>query len=435
MRLSDTVKVPAGWRRPLRFIALVAALCAATYVVQVSGARYIPAPLAASVAGSSAAGQPPSDLRAWQGSGAGIAFAGRDGSATASLAPRDPARGGAGVAMLHTAFAIPDGTAALRLRFRAAADALVAGEEPWQAGRIQIVSFDGKGQRVWYWPNDVYRLSGHRPYESVSVIVPVNVQLKAALLIIYNGAEAGVLRVGPLEVSYLAERPLFAGLRYGLVLAWGLTGLWIAGTVLRRAASVPIAALLLGTVLFALAAALTPQPAFRALTAPLQAWTVSLAELILQPGPDAAPSLAEPGFGAGMGRTPGGRSEAVPDPDPPPDSGTTVVLPQAPPNAVLSFKQLSHLAMFFLIGLAGFLAFPHASWLGRLACLASLAAATECLQWFVVTRSSQIADLVVDLAGLGLAGAVVFAATWMAARLRRRSRNAPLSHGPRRDRS
>ena len=408
-------RLPTAARWPLRFIALLVGLCAATYVVQMSGLRYIPV----TPAPAAAIAVPPSDLRAWQASRSGIAFGERDGLVAASLSPRDAALGRAGIAMLRAVFAIPDGTAALRLDARIGADALVAGDEPWQAGRVQFVSFDRDGRHVWYWPNDVYRVSGDRPFEPVSVLVPVSPSLKAAMLVIYNGAGSGVLRVGQVGVTHLAERPLFAGLRYGLVLAWVLAGLWTAWNVLNRAASVPLAALLLGTVVLALAAALTPQPGFREVTAPLQEWAASLADQVLRPAPAVAPDT--PGAPAGPGEAAHGA----------PRAGASLVPPQTRPSHAINFKQASHLAMFFLIGLSGFLAFAPAPWLGRLACLVCLAVATECLQWFVVTRSSQVADLAADVAGLVLAGVVAPAALWVTALVRRRAGAVPGKSEPR----
>ena len=407
MSVFAKVRSRPGERWPQRFVALLVVLCAATYIVQMSALRYRPAPEASPAAAAQAPSAPPQDLRAWQGRTSGIAFSEADGEWIAALPPRKP--GPAGVAVLHAAFAVPDGMDALRLRFRVGADSLVAGERAWQAGRVQIVSFDGEGRRIWYWPHEVFSVSGDRPLGPVSAIVPLGPQIQAALIVVYNGAEAGVLRLGPLGVEPLVERPLFAGLRYALVLAWALAGLWAAWQVLQRAAHRASAAALLAAVALALAAALTPQPGFRTVTAPLQVWAVSMADLVLRPVParpvPARPDQAAPGHGA---EVPSDRPSA--SPSAPADAEARLVLPPPRRDYVLDFKHGSHFAMFFLIGLAGFLAFPGAPWLGRLACLLCLAAATECLQWFVVTRSTQLSDLAADAAGLGLAGGLVFVA-------------------------
>lgn len=428
---------------PLKFIVVLVALCAASYVVLNSGARYAPAPLPPGAGLPSAQSAPPSDLRAWQRSPHGVTFVEQDGTLTASLQAGGSARGERRPPVLWAAFTIPERTDALRLRFRAAGESLMPGDEPWQAARAQILSFDRGGQLLWYWPSRVIRFAGHRPLGPVSAVVPIGPDIAAAILVIYNGADSGVMRVGPVGVSHLVERPVFAALRYGLVLAWGLAGLWIAGAVLRRAANLPMAAVFLGTLLLALAGTLTPQPTFRELSAPVEAWALTLANVLFKPRPEPtlepAPPVrvleqAEPDEMAPRpeGSAPKMRGAETPAPPSetaratPPPSGITVVAPPAEPGYPFSFKQVSHFAMFLLLGLAGFSAFPRAPWLGRLACLAGFAAVTEALQWFVVTRGSQLSDLAVDAAGLLLAGALVAAGEWALARVRRKTKAFPV---------
>lgn len=395
-----------AWPWPV-FVAL-AILCGATYLGLDTGLRYTQAK-----AEQGPDSAPPADLRDWPRSRAGLDFTFEDGVASASLAPAVDGE----VAALQARLVPGVGTDALRITLDAGGRGLEDGAETWQRARVQLLSFDAGGRFLWYWPKTVATISGDRPFGSISAIVPMTAEVNFARLVIYNGARSGELRVGPPRVEALAERPAFAALRWVLALAWLAYGAWVAHALSRRAAGPVRAGLLLGVGLIALFGALTPQPAFRNLSAPVQAAALSLADAIFAPGP--GPALQPP---------PEVASEEATRPLPEGPAHQLVQAPVAPETDYpFSFKQLSHFAVFFLLAVAAVAAFPRTPRSALLACLGAFAIATEVLQSFVVTRNGSLADLAIDAAGLALAALAVAAADRItaSARARRRARAGP----------
>ena len=330
-------------------------------------------------------------------------------------------------AMLRTAFPLPAGAEALRMNLALGAESLLPGEEAWQAGWVQLLSFDSAGRLFWYWPRDVLRVTGQSAMAPASATVPLQPGIKTVMILIYNGAEAGELRAGPPALTYLVERPLARVLRHALVLAWIAAGVWIANAILRRAARGAWSVLLLAAIFIALSGTLTPQPTFRNLTAPLEFWALALADAVFLPSPEPLsvpePSVPKSPPPESPGGTPPAPKASTADASQSETSlpeasrreasrlGEPMALPAPRPDYPFSFKQLSHFGAFYLLGLAAFLAFPRASWAARLGCLGCFAIVTECLQWFVVTRTGQLFDLVSDGLGLGLATLTVLAVT------------------------
>jgi len=388
--------------------AVLAVLCSATYLGLSTGLRYTQAE---TELGPDSA--PPADLRNWPRSHTGIDFTLENGVAIARLAPANDGE----VAALQARLVPVAGTDALRITLDAGGRALEDGEETWQRAQVQLLSFDANGRFLWYWPKTVAALSGDQPFRNVSAIVPLSPEVEFIRLAIYNGARSGELRVGPPRVEALAERPAFAALRWALMVAWVVYGAWIALALARRAAGPVRAGLLLGVGLIALFGALMPQPAFRTMSAPVRAAALSLADAIFAPSP--APVLQPPPEAA-----PG---EAAP-PSPEAPARQLVLAPVAPETDYpFSFKQLSHFAMFFLLGLAAVAAFPRTPRTAVLVCLGAFAVATEALQSFVVTRTGSLADLATDAAGFALAALAIAAAAWITAlvRARRQARAGP----------
>ncbi len=429
---------------PLGFILALAVLCAASYGVLNTAARYVDAP-----AEVTAGVAPPLDLRLWQQTTAGITFDEEADMVIARLMPR-----GAGQsAVLQAPVALPPNVDALRITLKLGAEKLRPGRRSWQTAKVELLGFGQSGDFLWYWPREVAVLSSDQPFSPVTAVLPIEAGPKHAVLRIYNGAESGVLRAGAPEVAALSERPAFVFMRGALVLAWVVGGLFLARALLRRVTSRLRAGLLLGLMVFALVGTLTPQPYFRSVTAPLEGLALAVADYTVDrlrswirtpPGTaeprdlakdlGTAPSNAAPKTSAanGSGQTPPkdrseGRAEVESESETANATAETSAA-RAPPQIDYPFnpKQIGHFAAFFLLGLAGFAAFPQAPWAGRLVCLSSFALATESLQWFVVSRNSAVPDLVADLIGLALAASVVavLSGIKVAARARTRDRAA-----------
>ena len=405
---------------------LVLILSAATYGVHNAPARYV------ALEGGFAEGMaPPEDLRQWRQSSTGLTFAGEGPRTEVRLA----ARRARAVAALQAVMTVPDGADGLRVELNFGAEGLEPGAEPWQNARLQVLSFDRAGNFLWYWPRDILMVSADRPPGPASAVLPVYSGFKFVLVRVYNGADSGVLRIGPPRIVPLAERPVFAFLRGALVLAWLVTGLWAARAAARRTSTPLRAAILLGAAAFTLAGTLTPQPGFRTVTEPIESLALAATDLLFarqaSPPPQARqvpgiPGAADKGSEAGSPAR-GAVEEPAESPASEPAAPNPARIRAAPsPDYPFSTKHAAHFGVFFLLGLACYAAFPRSSWLGRTLCLASFAVATESLQWFVVTRGSSILDLAVDLAGLALAAAMTAAFSWIMAAVKARNRDRAL---------
>ena len=399
------------------YLAVVALLCVASYLALHDAVRYAPAPSDFGIDHA-----PPPALSDWIASKSGLSFV-RHGPMTAA---RLGARGAdsASPSFVQAGFAVPAGADALRVDLHAGAEALQPGNEAWQSAWVQIFSFDARGRLLWYWPKTVLRLDAPGAFGPVSAVVPLNDTIAGAFIVAFNGADAGTLEIGPPSVTYLVERPFAAFLRQALVVAWIAAGVWLAGGVIRGAANWVRAGFVIGSVAIALGGALMPQPTFRQVSAPLEAWTLQVANAIFY----RAPEVAEPAL-PDLTVPETAQTEAIRTESAEPrttqqeslgeagDAANALAVPPRPDYPV-TFKQLGHFAAFFLLGLTAIAAFPNASWPDRLTCLAGFAIATECLQWFVVTRTGQIVDLIADGAGLTLAvAAALLAKRFMPARV------------------
>jgi VanZ family protein len=404
--------------RPSVYLAAVALLCVASYVVLHDAVRYAPAP-----SGFAADHGPPQALPDWIASNTGLSFQQRGTLTAARLAAREMEA--ASPSFVQAGFPVPAGADALRLDLQAGAESLEPGAETWQSAWVQVFSFDARGRLLWYWPKTILRLRGPSAFGPVSAVVPLNADIAGALIVAFNGADGGTFEIGPPSVTYLVERPLATILRHALVVAWIAAGVWLAGAVIRRAANVARAGFVLGAVAIALGGALMPQPTFRQVSAPLEAWTLQVADAVFYRAPEIAapipprdiesPAPAQPETPSSETvQTDSAEAEPTQQGRSSENSAAAIALAAPPrPDYPVTFKQLGHFAAFFLLGLAAIAAFPRASWAERLICLAGFAIATECLQWFVVTRTGQVVDLLADGAGLVLAVAVA----WIAGRL------------------
>jgi len=425
---------------PLPIVAVLAVMCAVTYGVHKSPARYSPI-----LSGPAPEMVAPGGLRLWRRSLSGLSFSGEGAGSEVHLAPRQ----GQDIAVVQTVIAVPEGADGLRIDLSIGAQGLDPGAEAWQNAKLQILSFDKTGHFLWYWPKDIIVVMADRPFGPATAILPLREGLRRVLVRIYNGADSGVLRIGPPKIFAAMERPIFTFLRGGLILAWTAVGLWAARATARRASNRLRTGILFGAAALVLIGTLTPQPAFRTAIEPLESLVLAGADSLFwqRPTSPSLPQQAASTLSAARDRagvdsgarevlTRGARGDQ------------TNVVREAPvkaqplaraapmparfatserPDYPFSFKEIGHFSLFFLLAIACYAAFPRTSWSGRFVCLASFAVATETLQWFVVTRSSSVKDLAVDMAGLALATVVAAAGYWImaAAKARTRTRASP----------
>lgn len=378
-----------------------AILCALSYLTLVPGWRYATV-VPDLLAGRSLTGPE------WSRTAFGVEFATEDGFAVVRLAA-DPR----GVPALALRLPVPGDVDALRAAVQLKTQGMRPGPEGWQKGRAQVASYDVAGRYLWYWPNDVATLSGNSDWLGFDAVIPTSADLKAVFLVVYNGALSGVMSTRAVRVSGLKERPAFTVLRYALIAAWMLAGLWLGRAFLRRGGMTAAKALVLGLSFVALAGTLLPQPAFQRTSAPaealLRSWLspegegTRVADRDLAGSARAAPSAAAASPGA-------------------PARSTLVEAD----SSRLGFKELGHFAVFALLSLAAFMAYPAVPGGVRLMYLAVFALATESLQLFVVTRSARLSDLAVDLSAIVLVGGAIALLRRIRAAARARSaRDAP----------
>lgn len=401
--------------RPYLYLAAVAMLCLASYVVLHDAVRYTPAPSDFVIDHG-----PPHALTDWIASNTGLSFQRRGTLTAARLAAREV--GADSPSFVQAGFPVPAGADALRVDLQAGAESLEPGAEARQSAWVQMFSFDAHGRLLWYWPKTILRLMAPSTFRPVSAVLPLNGDIAGALIVAFNGADRGTFEIGPPSVTYLVERPFAPYLRYALIAAWVVVGFWLAGATIRGAANMARAGFVLGAVALALGGALMPQPAFRQVSAPLEALTLQVADAVFYRAPQIAepipprdiesPSPAEPEVPqTDTPHAPSDKPQSAQQDRSSENSAAAMALAAPPrPDYPVTFKQLGHFAAFFLLGLAAIAAFPGASWSDRLICLGGFAIATECLQWFVVTRTGQLVDLVADGAGLALAVAVALLA-------------------------
>lgn len=390
-----------------RLLIAACLLCAATYFTQESRWRYVAVVddlLSARLSQATQAG--------WQMTDAGADVAVDQGQTVFRLA----AVAGQGPSAAWVRLSLPPDLQGVLVTAEAKSDRIVPGREGWETGRIQVNSFDSQGRYLWYWPGLVADVSGTTDWRPFREVIPVTGDLTAAYLVIYNGAQSGVMSVRNLQVAGAVERPAFAVLRPILIVSWALLGLWGAWLLVRtRRRAVPRAALL-GLMAAALAGILTPQPYLGYVSAPIEDLIKSVLVHPAVPTPTAQDDAAET---RGTTDRENGRAE------------TTRTLPASREAGAfeLSLKQAGHFAVFACLVVALGWAFPHLSGFAPGFYLLLFAVATESLQLFLITRSARMIDLAIDAAGILVGLGALTLLRRLTGRLARWSGN--VSRGPR----
>lgn len=257
----------------------------------------------------------------------------------------------------------------LRLSGEMRTEGVVRGEKSWQAARLILSSFDGKGQWVPA-PSNVISLIGDRPrqrYEGVFRVTPqaeelqVSVQLERA---------TGTLWVENLSLRSVLEKPGYAYLQTAALTLWGLFLFWLLvpliaacrGWVLRGVVVVSLMLILGGTLL---------PGKYRQILERDAAYTY---ETMSRPRPSEKESQA---------------------------GGTETPRILVIWEGVKKLTASGHFAFFGLLGLGLAAALPMRPRKFVLLDVGMLAGATEVMQFFVEGRTALFGDWLLDLAGAG----------------------------------
>ncbi len=283
---------------------------------------------------------------------------------------------------------------------RVAAEIKLAGLRPgrqrWQQGGVMLRSFDGNGNRLWYWPYEVALVSGSSGWRAVAAVIPVAPAAAAMRLYAYHAGTAGTMWLRALALDAVAETRSFRVARAALVFLWLAAGVWLAAPLVRQRRLSARLALLAGLAI--LASVLTPQPQFRNA---LDGATARL-DRLLAPQPAAVePAAPAPGPRAGPISDLRGRR-----------------IPGLGPEAT------GHLAAYAVLALLAFAGFRETPPRELLVYLLAAALATEFLQAFTVTRTAAVADGAMNVAGVVLGSAAALLWRALARRLARRQRTS-----------
>ncbi len=268
---------------------------------------------------------------------------------------------------------------------------LAPGNKPWQQGHILVRSFNGEGTWLWYWPSKLAVLAGNSPWADHRLTVPVHNTIRDMWLVVYNGGQSGEICLRSLHVEGLRERSIFGFMRYGLFIAWGGLLLWAGRAVLKARGSPFFKAIFLGVGLATLVMVVLPQPHYSRLVNPFEE---SLSSVVVS-------SEAKSPYQADAGGPP--TTRGLPDSEVPSrfekERGFEIrvlgwILER------VSLEDVLHAASFLLLAFFACLAYRHLSLPVLLLLLWAGAAASESLQFLLVTRSSEWRDLLAD--GIGV---------------------------------
>lgn len=310
--------------------------------------------------------------------------------------------------------------------------AIEPGPERWQRAGLVAPSFGPRGERLTQWPYEIAMFGSDAPWTQVSRVLPVGEGVASIRLFAYVGGPAGVLALRHVTIDGMAEAAWAAPVRYGLIVAWGILGLSVLGSLLARWKPIarPLSAALGIVILFF---ALYPQPHFQRLVRPINAALFgAVAFLPSRDDVAAAISSAWGDGGTESDRRPaaaqrGGRDAQAPDADAngvpakqaqpaeaaPADNRAQRQVPPAGPRleAVqhhaprffpdwLGAEDRGHIAAFAVLAFVVTFGFPQAGGLAVIGALLVLGVSTEALQTFSPTRDAELADIASDLVGI-----------------------------------
>jgi hypothetical protein len=302
------------------------------------------------------------------------------------------------------------------------------GPEAWQVGRVQIRSYDGSGKFSRYWPADVTSISGNLEWREFTDVIPLPEERGRTFFIAYNAAVSGVMGLRNVRIEGLEERPVFVLVKYALIFLWVVAAVVFGGILVRGRKRLVSTYCFLFMAVIAFAGTLTPQPYFGQMMKPVEGAARSMVSITGTADAGHHEAAAKPSDSPTSGaesstRQPDGARPKV-------GVGSSRQLPYVPPRGVfhdITLKQVGHFAVFFLLAVFAGFAFRPAPVRVILWYLGIFAISTEALQFFLITRSSQLLDVAVDVVGVA-AGCGISALAW---RLIGRRRAIALDRVPR----
>lgn len=348
---------------------------------------------------------------------------------TGVVAITPTALGRAGVLMRE--IAAPQRFRYVRVALEARVDGVAPGAESWQRAGVSLRAVLPGPRFDPYWPSAVLALDGTTPWRRYEAVIPVHAKAARLRLLLYNAGLSGRLLLRGLAVEAVAERPLAKAARWALVGLWIAIGLWAAAPALARASRRPAGRAMIATGAAILILVLTPQPelanaikglsggADRAIawaageipaapTAASETARPNAARTQAPRGSTAAPSAA----GSSPASASAGRPEGAARGSGPVTGGVRALANLR--LGGLGPQDIGHFLAFAVFAFLAFAAFPEIGRGPLLVYLLVAAGASEVIQSFLVTRTTQVADAALNAGGL-LLGALAFA-LWRRAR-------------------
>lgn len=320
--------------------------------------------------------------------------------------------------------------------------------DAWEQASVHVEHFDERYRRLGYWPYRLAALSGDLEWQRIRMVMPVDREAAVLRFVAFQGGPVGTMELTGLSIRAARETQVSMALGWALRIAWPVLLLGCVLPLLRRREQTRwrLATLLLGGLICL--GSLIPQPQ-------LGYWITDARNTALILGYQARELLREGVFGApeqgpdgpravggeradkppaepeaadrrpppsdetaqaqksdGKGQS-GSRPERQPSRDEAESDAAPVIGPppipwyRHPAFASLGAHFVGYLSLAFIAVLA-YRRWPAAA---VLASVAALAVTTECLQSFMVTRDSELSDLLANLGGVALGGVLALLCT------------------------
>lgn len=293
-----------------------------------------------------------------------------------------------------------------------------------RAAVVRATSFDQQRRRIRYWPHEMLDgIARDRDWTPISLVVPWTPEIGMMRLEIANIGKGGVLKARRITIEPLTDAAWYPVARAGLIATWiALTGLAVV-VVLRRLRplrfGIPVAA----TGVSLMIAAVLPQPVFDYLANPFEQPLIAAVRASSQILPPRAPppEAERPAPPAATAPPPAPvvpPAGEVPVAKPPPVTEPPAAVPAAPGMTGSEAMEMArdgaswlrrlvegntlHAAGFGILAVLS-IGFGRLSVLRVAFAIAAMAAATEVVQLFTITRDADLNDIAVDATG-ALAG-------------------------------
>ena len=395
MSKSQTERFRAINRRVVWVSISIIMLCAATYLARVPMWRYeaievISLPKTANEIGS----------HEWAYQSGEVLFD-QDGAAAICLGPRDEGED----AKFAIVYAIPGRFDHIALEASIMAEGLILDQSARESAAILLLSFNDRRQWLKFWPRVLAWLDEDHTWEDQRLVIPADGQVKYAQFIAYNEAASGIFCMREARIIGLEEKTLFQYVGLALLIIWVILISYLLLSILRatparwRRTAVLFVFILLGGL------ALLPQPYYANFVGPLQ---TLIDGQLPSPVVDQENEAIEPSENGTRGVTP--RLEQTPyssDDDTRPEAElesagwAAAIIDWLRRN--VGFSDFTHGGAFFVLGLLAGRFYGFLTPLALLLALGSAILATEALQLFVVTRDSELRDLIANSLG-GMVG-------------------------------